>query len=202
MGDSGKVISYLKVDIEGSEIKAIPEWISSGVLDQVSQFGIELHTSSALGADPLPNLIELLESIKKLHQIGFKLISNVNNDCIGKSEDSEKRYINLMEAVFYKAAWTPVFSRMVKQGIPWVKKLKLEIILSQFNKLIIGKIVCLKKMNVMCIWNHQNSWFIRFKINLNTWTPLHVLSVLTITGLKAMQHNNCYLLKIKSFFHN
>ena len=104
MGDSGKVISYLKVDIEGSEITAIPEWISSGVLDQVSQFGIELHTSSALGADPLPNLIELLESIKKLHQIGFKLISNVNNDCIGKSEDSEKRYINLMEAVFYKAA--------------------------------------------------------------------------------------------------
>ena len=98
-----------------------------------------------------------------------------------------------MEAVFYKAAWTPVFSRMVKQGIPWVKKLKLEIILSQFNKLIIGKIVCLKKMNVMCIWNHQNSWFIRFKIKL---------SVLTITGLKAMQHNNCYLLKIKSFFHN
>jgi hypothetical protein len=102
MGDSGKIISYLKVDIEGSEIKAIPEWISSGVLDQVRQFGIEIHTGAGLGADPLPQLLELLDSIKQLHQIGFKLISNVNNDCIGKTEDFEKRYLNLMEAVFYK----------------------------------------------------------------------------------------------------
>jgi len=102
MGDSGKIISYLKVDIEGSEIKAIPEWISSGVLDQVRQFGIEIHTGAGLGADPLPHLLELLDSIRQLHQIGFKLISNVNNDCIGKTEDLEKRYLNLMEAVFYK----------------------------------------------------------------------------------------------------
>ncbi len=37
MGDTGKTISYLKVDIEGSELKSIPEWISSGILDRVNQ---------------------------------------------------------------------------------------------------------------------------------------------------------------------
>jgi hypothetical protein len=102
MGDSGRTISYLKVDIEGSELKSIPEWISSGILDHVSQFGIELHTGSNLGKDPLPNLLELIDSIRQLHQIGFKLISNVNNDCVGKTNDFEGKYLSLMEAVFYK----------------------------------------------------------------------------------------------------
>ena len=104
MGDSGKSISYLKVDIEGSEISAIPEWISSGVLDQVNQFGIELHTGrTSLGStDLIPKLSELLTIIRKLYNIGFRLISNSNNDCVGKSDDYNQQYFNLMEVVFYK----------------------------------------------------------------------------------------------------
>ena len=104
MGDSGKSISYLKVDIEGAEIKAIPEWISSGVLDQVNQFGIELHTGlSSLGSnDLIPKLSELLTTIRKLSNLGFQLISTTNNDCVGKSEDYKKQYLTLMEVVFYK----------------------------------------------------------------------------------------------------
>ena len=43
-GHLGKEITYLKVDIESSEIKAIPEWIQSGVLENVRQIGMELHT--------------------------------------------------------------------------------------------------------------------------------------------------------------
>jgi hypothetical protein len=35
---------FLQVDIEGAELKALPEWVSSGILDQVSQFGLEIHT--------------------------------------------------------------------------------------------------------------------------------------------------------------
>ena len=37
MQDTGRNISYLKVDIEGAEIAAIPEWIQSGILDSVRQ---------------------------------------------------------------------------------------------------------------------------------------------------------------------
>ena len=44
MGDTGKDITQLKVDIEGSELEAIHEWIQSGVLEDVHQIGIEFHT--------------------------------------------------------------------------------------------------------------------------------------------------------------
>jgi hypothetical protein len=39
-GDFGKQITYLKVDVEGSELKSISQWIDSGVLDYVRQVSI------------------------------------------------------------------------------------------------------------------------------------------------------------------
>merc|ERR1712150_146942 len=36
-------IDYLKVDVESSEIKAIPQWLKSGILEKVGQIGIEFH---------------------------------------------------------------------------------------------------------------------------------------------------------------
>ena len=105
MGDAGKTISYLKVDIEGSELESIPEWISSGILDRVSQFGIELHTGrTALGSDQMAKLLDLLDVWRNLHELGFRMISNTNNDCVGKSDDLQNQYFNLFEVVFYKAA--------------------------------------------------------------------------------------------------
>ena len=43
-GDEGKTIHYLKVDVEGYELKAIPTWVSSGILNQIQQINLELHT--------------------------------------------------------------------------------------------------------------------------------------------------------------
>ena len=106
MNDVGKNISYLKVDIEGIENSAIPQWINSGVLESVSQIGIELHTGrTALGVDSA-NLVQsysnILTFIRDLHSLGFKLISHVNNDCVEKSDDINNKYFSLMEVVFYK----------------------------------------------------------------------------------------------------
>jgi len=50
----------------------------------------------------ITDLSDLLESFRKLHQIGFRLISNANNDCIDKSDDIERRYMSYMEVVLYK----------------------------------------------------------------------------------------------------
>ena len=106
MGDSDKNISYLKVDIEGFEIDAIPEWISSGILDRVSQIGIELHTGRTALAVEAANLSKafskILNFLRELHKIGFRIISNANNDCVEKSNDDDNRYLSLMEVVFYK----------------------------------------------------------------------------------------------------
>ena len=106
MGDSGRNISYLKVDIEGAELTAIPEWIKSGILDSVTQIGIEIHSGKyTLGSDPTKlakDFSNILTFIRDLHSLGFKLISFTNNDCVAKSDDVDLKFFSLMEVVFYK----------------------------------------------------------------------------------------------------
>jgi len=108
MNDDGKKISYLKVDIEGAEIEAIPEWITSGVLESVSQIGIELHTGrTSLGLDPgdlVQKFSSIIDFVKDLYRLGFKLINHVNNECVAKTDDPNQTYYSLMEVVFYKDA--------------------------------------------------------------------------------------------------
>ena len=43
-GHTDTSISYLKVDVESSEINSIPEWLQTGALNNVQQIGIEMHT--------------------------------------------------------------------------------------------------------------------------------------------------------------
>ena len=98
------IVLILQVDVEGAELKAIPEWISSGVLDQVNQIGIELHTGK--GAIPQDKVFSelsfLLAEMRKLHDIGFRLISTTNNDCVSKSDDFQNVFANYFEVVFYR----------------------------------------------------------------------------------------------------
>jgi hypothetical protein len=81
-------------------LKAIPQWIQSGILDQVSQIGIELHTHSIVSKDR--ELSDLVGVLRSLHQIGFRLISTSNNECVGTTADPEHKFYSLMEVVFYK----------------------------------------------------------------------------------------------------
>jgi hypothetical protein len=87
------------VDIEGAEIHAIPEWIRSGILEDVDQIGMEIHTvfSQDIAA---AQLSAILDAFRTLHVAGFRLISSTNNDCTGKSVDFERKYYNLAEIVF------------------------------------------------------------------------------------------------------
>ena len=57
----------LQVDIEGAELKALPEWISSGILDQVSQFGLEIHTDiySIVKERIVPELTNLVSILSR-----------------------------------------------------------------------------------------------------------------------------------------
>ena len=104
MGDLGKNISYLKVDIEGAELEAIPEWIDSVALDLVSQMGIEIHTSqnNIKYLKVKRTLNKMLNIFRRLDKSGFRLISSTNNGCMGKAIDYDKHYYTLMEVVFYK----------------------------------------------------------------------------------------------------
>ena len=96
--------NVLKVSIEAAELKAMPEWLRSGVLDQVDQFGIEMYTNGI--ADNLEELSNLVNLMRDFFNIGFRLISTSNNFCVEKAVDYQKRYYSLIEVVFYKENMT------------------------------------------------------------------------------------------------
>ncbi len=99
-------ITYLKVDVEGSELQALPEWIESGVLKRVRQIGIEFHTGPIHLPADRANVVyrELLEVLAKMHKedLGFRLISYTPNGCVGKSHDPSKKYYTYFDVVLYK----------------------------------------------------------------------------------------------------
>lgn len=104
MGDSGKTISYLKVDVEGAELTAMKEWIDSGVLDLVDQIGIEIHTGRGFIQENhyMATLLRMMKVFQQLHRLGFRHISTSLNDCTGKTADIFQEYTPFVEVVFYK----------------------------------------------------------------------------------------------------
>jgi hypothetical protein len=63
--------------------------------NDVHQIGIEIHTDHRQTTE----LIELINNIRKLYEMGFRLISTDNNECMGKM----KGYYALTEIVLYRA---------------------------------------------------------------------------------------------------
>ena len=43
------MVTYLKMDVEGTELNCFQNWFDTGVFKYVQQFGIELHTSNNVG---------------------------------------------------------------------------------------------------------------------------------------------------------
>ena len=106
-GHDKNTISYLKVDVENSEVEAIPEWISSGALENVRQIGVELHTGTGQFTSwERPGVLrQLLKSFHQLYQLGFRLISYAPNRCIGQGHDQDDRkFYTYANVVFYKPA--------------------------------------------------------------------------------------------------
>ena len=105
-GESDKSITYLKVDIEGSELTSIENWIKTDALKNVQQIGIELHTGIVhLQEHKITDtLSKILKAIKIMCQkYGFKIIDYGPNGCVGKTGDKkEGRYYTYFDIVLYK----------------------------------------------------------------------------------------------------
>eukprot|EP00096_Caligus_rogercresseyi_P005471 TRINITY_DN2098_c0_g1_i2.p1 TRINITY_DN2098_c0_g1~~TRINITY_DN2098_c0_g1_i2.p1 ORF type:complete len:234 (-),score=39.41 TRINITY_DN2098_c0_g1_i2:43-744(-) len=97
------IITYLKVDVEGSELRAFPKWVSSGILQNVQQLGIEFHLGLAtLETDGrvVSHILDILKAVQGLHRQGFRLVSYSPNNCVGKSQDKNQMYISYFDVVF------------------------------------------------------------------------------------------------------
>ena len=104
--DEGKTINYLKVDVEGHELKALPTWLHSGILEKIQQINFELHTGKIILKKHQigPTLYPILKALKKMDEkYGFKLIQYKPNGCVGKSQDEiESKYYTFFDIVLMK----------------------------------------------------------------------------------------------------
>ena len=105
LGDYGKRITYLKVDVEGAEIPCIKQWMKSGVLQFVDQLGIEMHTRSVFIDKSAHKMIyrRFLTFLKSLEsQYGLRLAAYNPNLCHAKNLDSQKLYYSLHDILLVK----------------------------------------------------------------------------------------------------
>ena len=85
-------ISYLKMDIEGSELSGLPVWLKSGALDNVQQIALEIHLNSLTTK-------RFLQTFKDLQLSGnFRIFNYYPNGC-WKNMVSNTRYYDLFEIV-------------------------------------------------------------------------------------------------------
>ena len=89
-------ITFMKMDVEGSELAGLPVWISSGVLKNVKQLAMEVH----LSPQNLTN--EFLKNFRQLQlRENFRLFSWDPNLC-WKNMVKQSDYYHLFEIVLKK----------------------------------------------------------------------------------------------------
>ncbi len=107
-GDDGHVgseISYLKVDIAGAELDALPQMVSSGAVGRVRQIGVSFRTGPAYLAPTRQPVafLRLVRAFQRMHtELGFRLVHYALDGCTERTEDPFKiRYTNF-DAVWYR----------------------------------------------------------------------------------------------------
>jgi len=95
-GDGNSSIFFLKVDIEGHELDALPEWIESGALEKVDQLAMEFHLGRIHWEKRFKWMLKLLQ---QLYTMGFRLISHEVNSAVGIAYDD---YYSFFEVVLMK----------------------------------------------------------------------------------------------------
>ena len=84
------------MDVEGAELNGLSEWLATGALDNVEQLAMEIHTHKI----PTERFKGLLETLRRLYEKGFRVISYEINAVVGKYYF--KNYYPLFEVVFMK----------------------------------------------------------------------------------------------------
>lgn len=71
LGHGGKIIDYLKIDIERDEWIVLPQILSSGMMDHVRQMGVEIHLLSPTGNNTLDGIRQNIKILKSLEDYGL-----------------------------------------------------------------------------------------------------------------------------------
>ena len=95
---SGRVIDYLKIDIEFDEWTALPQILQSGMLDRVRQLGIEIHLPVNGTMEEIQERINILKSIENYGMVRFDSKPNVFSEDYMASFNMESYWA-------YELAW-------------------------------------------------------------------------------------------------
>ncbi len=97
--DKGRIIDYLKLDIEGDEWDVLPEMIASGSLSKIRQLGVELH----LNMNRDDELLDCARKIQTLENSGMVRFHSKEKPCSSRS----KLYttVNQVQLKCYEMAW-------------------------------------------------------------------------------------------------
>ena len=102
--DFGKAITYLKMDIEGTELNCFQNWFDTDIFKYVQQFGLELHISNNAVKNNVKHwFVKLKKHLSQLFiKYRFHLVDNEPNRCIGKYEDNQNTYYTYNDLLFTK----------------------------------------------------------------------------------------------------
>ena len=102
--DIGKQIAYLKVDIEGAEIDCFEDWLETDVLSNVQQIGLEFHVSNRRVKNQIRYWFKRFNQYIShlMDNYSFELIDSEPNKCIGKQEDSQRKYYTFNDVLLSK----------------------------------------------------------------------------------------------------
>ena len=86
-GHENTKISYLKIDIEESELTGLPVWLLSGALKNIEQIAVEIHLKGT------ESTVEFFKTLRSLYLDGdYRLISYEPNACWRNLAHWEKFY--------------------------------------------------------------------------------------------------------------
>ena len=105
IGDTGKKISILKLDVEGHEFKILPQIYESNMLGFVDQIIVELHFSDYYLNHNAEDMMGMLNSIKTLYSKGYKIISYDPNFTLGRMYSISKKYYTYFDITLANGKW-------------------------------------------------------------------------------------------------
>ena len=74
MNDKGKVMSILKLDVEGFEFRVMPYIVESGILDGINQITLEMHAEVNQIQHSVDDMKSILDSWKIMQSKGFRIV--------------------------------------------------------------------------------------------------------------------------------
>lgn len=110
LGDGGRKVSILKLDVEGYEIRTLPQMLQSGILKDINQIHMEVHSDelyTTWNDIRQHNMSKLFDAVKELilhDQNGFRLMHYEPNLLVERRRSKNHQRFSYFDVVLYKPA--------------------------------------------------------------------------------------------------